>query len=85
MGVKADLSFCWASRVFLVLSHSGSNAISVSFDISCDSIHFVFETDLVLAHLSRRLVGELIVYIQASGVRPSSVRQHFQTTSPLKP
>ena len=36
-----------------------------------------------LAHLSRRLTGELIVY---RGIRrPSVVRQHFQTTSPLKP
>ena len=44
-----------------------------------------------LAHLSRRLIGELIVYkgiCRPSVVRPSvclSVRQHFQTTSPLKP
>ena len=40
-----------------------------------------------LAHLSRRLIGELIVYKgihRPSVVRPS-VRQHFQTTSPLKP
>ena len=35
-----------------------------------------------LAHLSRRLIGELIVY---KGIRRPSVRQHFQTTSPLKP
>ena len=41
---------------------------------------------LFLAHLSRRLMGELIVY--QSLRRPSvrlSVRQHFQTSSPLKP
>ena len=41
-----------------------------------------------LAHLSRRLIGELIVYTgirRPSVVRPSVVRQHFQTTSPLKP
>ena len=41
-----------------------------------------------LAHLSRRLIGELIVYQwlrRPSSVRPSSVvRQHFQTSSPLK-
>ena len=30
----------------LDLSHSGSNVILVSFDISCDNIHFVFETAL---------------------------------------
>ena len=35
-----------------------------------------------LAHLSRRLIGELIVY---KGICLLSVRQHFQTTSPLKP
>ena len=44
----------------------------------------------VLAHLSLRLVGELIVYggIRRPSVRPSVVvrrREHFQTTSPLKP
>ena len=40
---------------------------------------------VLLAHLSRRLIGELIVYkgIRRPSVRPS-VRQHFQTTSPLK-
>ena len=42
-----------------------------------------------LAHLSRRLTGELIVYRgirrPPSVRRPSVVRQHFQTTSPLKP
>ena len=35
----------------------------------------------LLAHLSRRLIVELIVY---TGIRRPSVRQHFQTTSPLK-
>ena len=37
---------------------------------------------LFLAHLSRRLIGELIVL---AGIRRPSDRQHFQTTSPLKP
>ena len=37
----------------------------------------------LLAHLSRRLMGELIVY--QSLWRPSVVRQHFQTSSPPKP
>ena len=36
-----------------------------------------------LAHLSRRLMGELIVY--QSLRRPSVVRPQFQTSSPLKP
>ena len=42
----------------------------------------------ILAHLSRRLMGELIVYqsIQRpSVVCRSSVRPQFQTSSPLKP
>ena len=45
-----------------------------------------------LAHLSQRLIGELIVYkgirrptVVRPSIRPSSVCQHFQTTSPLKP
>ena len=47
-----------------------------------DHTHLLF-----LAHLSRRLMGELIVYqsLRRPSVRPSSVRQHFQTSSPLKP
>ena len=38
---------------------------------------------IFLAHLSRRLIGELLVhvYIEVSVVR----RQHFQTTASLKP
>ena len=38
----------------------------------------------VLVYLSRRLIGELIVYV---GIRRPSVHRlsHFQTTSPLKP
>ena len=48
------------------------------------------ELTKLLAHLSRRLTGELIVY-PCSGVRPSSVRRpsvrrsQFQKSSPLKP
>ena len=44
-------------------------------------------TLVLLAHLSRRLIGELIVYkgIRRPSVRRPSVCQHFQTTSPLKP
>ena len=46
-----------------------------------------------LAHLSPRLIGELIVYegirrpyvVRPCVRRPSSVCKHFQTTSPLKP
>ena len=36
-----------------------------------------------LAHLSRRLTGELIGYPWIR--RPSVFRSHFQTSSPLKP
>ena len=45
-------------------------------------------SSVFLAHLSRRLMGELIVYqsLRRPSVRRlSSVRQHFQTSSPLKP
>ena len=43
----------------------------------------VFCLFVFLAHLSRRLIGELLVY---RGIRrPSVRRQHFQTTSSLKP
>ena len=47
-----------------------------------------FGSPTFLAHLSRRLPGELLVYQwlrRPLSVRPSSVRQHFQTSSPLKP
>ena len=43
--------------------------------------HWVLQC--LLAHLSRRLRSELLVYQWLR--RPSSVRQHFQTSSPLKP
>ena len=52
-------------------------------------ISFHIHILLFLAHLSRRLTGELIVY-PCSGVRPSSVRpsvvrlSQFQRSSPLK-
>ena len=49
------------------------------FDISLGKIA---ARKTLLAHLSRRLIGELIVY---EGIRRPSVCQHFQTTSPLKP
>ena len=40
-----------------------------------------------LAHLSRRLMGELIVYqsLRRPSVRRPSVSQHFHSSSPLKP
>ena len=49
---------------------------------TCFDIYFT-DWYALLAHLSRRLKGEVIVY---EGIRrPSVVCQHFQTTSPLKP
>ena len=55
------------------------------FDKKLKKIHMIF-----LAHLSQRLIGELIGY-QWSGIRPSSVRpssvrrKQFQTSSSPKP
>ena len=48
---------------------------------------FYSNASCFLAHLSPRLIGELIVYegIRRPSVRRSSVCQHFQTISPLKP
>ena len=42
---------------------------------------------LFLAHKSRRLMGELIVYqsLRRPSVFSPSICQHFQTSSPLKP
>ena len=40
------------------------------------------EMAFLLAHLSRRLMGELIVY---QSLRRPSVRQYFHTSSPQKP
>ena len=57
-------------------------------DLTCPTEPPLKLKSLLLAHLSRRLTGELIVYTgirRPSVVRPSSVRQHFKTTSPLKP
>ena len=44
------------------------------------SAHYTRQS--TVAHLSRRLIVELIVY---EGIRRPSVCQHFQTTFPLKP
>ena len=59
------------------------NLLKISVVIVLFWLSLVF----LLAHLSRRLIGELIVYegIRRPSVRRPSVCQHFQTTSPLKP
>ena len=55
------------------------------------SSYIVIFSDILLAHLSQRLIGELIGYPwsgvrRPSAVRPSSsVRPQFQTSSFLKP
>ena len=73
--------------------------VKTSLDMSVDNSHKILNLiwsltlcplgnfSCFLAHLSRRLMGELIVYqsLRRPSVRPSSVRQHFQTSSPLKP
>ena len=74
--------------------------LKVGFYLNLDTeeFEFLYAGDLYklkidgrfLAHLSRRLTGELIVY-PCSGVRPSSSvrpsirRPKFQRSSPLKP
>ena len=56
---------------------------AIKFDEKRENINTVVSLLDFLAHLSRRLIGELIVY---EGIcRPSSVCQHFKTTSSLKP
>ena len=76
------LTKCWMYTVFRRIYQSFLWSRLVSF--KCVKL-------LLLAHLSRRLMGELIVYqsLRRPSVRPSvrrpSVRQHFQTSSPLKP
>ena len=65
-------SFFFFDFFFLFFSHFHLFVFSFSFSF------FLF-----LAHLSRRLIGELIVY-QWLRRLSSVVRQHFQTSSPLK-
>ena len=50
------------------------------YDLVVTQTFWSFRSFSLLAHLSRRLIGEIL------GRHPSSVRrQHFQMTSPLKP
>ena len=55
------------------------------FICPCTGVKYHNIQTSLLAQLSRRLTGELIVY-PCSGVRRPSVRRpHFQRSSPLKP
>ena len=56
------------------------------FTIGAEFENFYHRVSILLGHLSRKLIGELIVNegIRRPSVRPSAC-QHFQTTSPLKP
>ena len=71
--------FVLASLLYCYLNVSFSRLITSVGEASC---FFCYRLLVFLAHLSRRLIGELIVY---KGIRRPSVCQHFQTTSPLKP
>ena len=72
-------------RLFTVVQGDGAVCRSPSEEefhrLTCSGLFYV-----LLAHLSRRLTGELIGY-PWSGVRPLSVvvRSNFQTSSPPKP
>ena len=48
------------------------------------NLHIRLKIGLLLAHLSRRLIGELIVY-PCSGVRPSSVRRPSVVRPSVRP
>ena len=66
---------CYGSQIFSQKRNNRKMTMKWSFPYDC-----------YLAHLSRRLRGELIVYQWLwlpSSIRPS-IRQHFQTSSPLK-
>ena len=69
-----------ASRV--MTNGDPEGRIFLSYPHTNNRLFFLLIT-VFLAHLSRRLMGELIVY--QSLWHPSVVCQHFQTSSPLKP
>ena len=76
------ISLC--ARGWYVVCDYGISLRSVS--VWCRS--WIVCCPYILAHLSRRLLDGLIVYQslrRPSVRRSSSVRQHFQTSSPLKP
>ena len=65
----------------------GDHSANIKEQVGNLTLEWSRRVNSLLAHLSRRLMGELIVYqsLRRPSVRPPSVRQHFQTSSPLKP
>ena len=85
----ANMSFKWCySRKYN--SHENFRIYSIcvpQLSAFFSSPEWWAQLSAFLAHLSWRLIGELIVYQwlrRPSSVRRPSVRQHFQTSSPLK-
>ena len=82
------LCVCVCAPCLSDLWHNGINAGVVEFErqdkvLLTDLPPYLLEERFLLAHLSWRLMGELIVYQSLRGL--SSVRQNFQTSSLLKP
>ena len=84
--LSRSLSYCSKRSHYKnnpVIFHCRKNP---NFQMKSSDVFLSFAQNIpyFLAHLSRRLIGELLVY---RGIcRPSVVhRQHFQTTSSLKP
>ena len=82
----------WYNRIkrkYICISKRNSEIVSGSVNIQNDLIYFSLpsnDTFLFLAHLSRTLTGELIVY-PCSGVRPSSTISKIfssETAWPIK-
>ena len=64
---------------FEILFFSGKIRTSLAYIFTMEKavVKIIFGCKFLLAHLSRRLVGELIVYLW-SGVRPSSIVGNFK-------
>ena len=73
IGIYNKLLIIIHARIELIISSLKRNQLYASIELNCTCLHNS------LAHLSRRLIGELIVY-QWSGVgRPSVVRRPSST------
>ena len=80
--ITLPLNILRNSGLLLHAKHCSGAIVRFSDKSSFVCFYALCSSQQFLAHLSRRLMGELIVY--QSLPRPS-VRQHFQTSSPLKP